>query len=98
MDFFKKKTCCVLVPDGTFFQFGSGWIFSKEHFVERNIRKDFIGAVRCGQVSHGKIIEGGKVKVVCPTGSAGQGVYLSCEGANWRGMESSGMGIEKLNF
>ena len=25
------------------------------------------------QVSHGKIIEGGKVKVVCPTGSAGQG-------------------------
>ena len=33
------------------------------------------------QVSHGKIIEGGKVKVVCPTHSAGQGVYLSCEGA-----------------
>jgi len=32
------------------------------------------------KVSHGKIIEGGKVKVVCPTGSAGQGVYLSCEG------------------
>lgn len=31
------------------------------------------------EVSHGKIIEGGKVKVVCPAGSAGQGVYLSCE-------------------
>lgn len=30
------------------------------------------------EVSHGKIIEGGKVKVVCPAGSAGQGVYLSC--------------------
>eukprot|EP00435_Cladocopium_sp_Y103_P070899 s320_g36.t1 len=32
------------------------------------------------EVSHGKIIEGGKVKVLCPTGSAGQGVDLSCEG------------------
>ena len=32
------------------------------------------------EVSHGKIIEGGKVKVVCPKRSAGQGVYLSCEG------------------
>ena len=32
------------------------------------------------KVDHGKIIEGGKVKVVCPTGSAGEGVYLSCEG------------------
>ncbi|CAK9041728.1 unnamed protein product [Durusdinium trenchii] len=31
------------------------------------------------EVSHGKIIEGGKVKVVCPTGSAGQGVHLACE-------------------
>ena len=25
------------------------------------------------QVSHGKIIEGGKLKVVCPAGSAGEG-------------------------
>lgn len=32
------------------------------------------------EVSHGKMIEGGTVKVVCPKGSAGQGVYLSCEG------------------
>ena len=32
------------------------------------------------EVSHGKIIEGGRVKVLCPTGSAGQGVYLACEG------------------
>lgn len=31
------------------------------------------------EVSHGKIIEGGKLKVVCPAGSAGEGVYLSCE-------------------
>ena len=30
------------------------------------------------EVSHGKIIEGGRVKVLCPTGSAGQGVYLAC--------------------
>jgi len=32
------------------------------------------------EVSHGKIIEGGKVKVHCPAGSAGEGVDLSCEG------------------
>lgn len=32
------------------------------------------------EVSHGKIIEGGKVKVLCPSGSAGEGVDLSCEG------------------
>ncbi|CAE6959311.1 Lrp4 [Symbiodinium natans] len=32
------------------------------------------------EVSHGKMIEGGTVKVVCPKGSAGQGVYLSCDG------------------
>ena len=27
------------------------------------------------QVSHGKIIEGGKLKVVCPAGSAGEGTW-----------------------
>jgi len=32
------------------------------------------------QVSHGSIIEGGSLRVVCPTGSAGDGVYLSCSG------------------
>ena len=43
------------------------------------------------QVSHGKIIEGGKVKVVCPTHSAGQGVYLSCEGACGRSGRTWGL-------
>lgn len=33
------------------------------------------------QVSHGKIIEGGKLKVVCPAGSAGEGSG-GCE--RWR--------------
>lgn len=38
------------------------------------------------------------MKVVCPTGSAGQGVYLSCEGADWERNSMEGMGIERLNF
>eukprot|EP00441_Pelagodinium_beii_P009057 CAMPEP_0197704182 /NCGR_PEP_ID=MMETSP1338-20131121/125809_1 /TAXON_ID=43686 ORGANISM="Pelagodinium beii, Strain RCC1491" /NCGR_SAMPLE_ID=MMETSP1338 /ASSEMBLY_ACC=CAM_ASM_000754 /LENGTH=960 /DNA_ID=CAMNT_0043288081 /DNA_START=193 /DNA_END=3076 /DNA_ORIENTATION=- len=32
------------------------------------------------EVLHGSIIEGSSLRVVCPTGSAGDGVYLSCTG------------------
>ena len=37
------------------------------------------------------------MKVVCPAGSAGQGVYLSCEGAEWRSVDGGDGGDGRLN-